>query len=279
MSALVPGGICLAPDFSTTRLLFSSGNDVRTVATGSMDGGLRCRGLSKRALPGLPLLTVATVVYNGAGYIEDTIKSVLAIAYDNVEFIIVDGGSRDGTLDVLRQYEDRLDYWVSARDEGIYDAMNKAWLLASPESTVLFLGCGDRILSLPKKFDAEAIFYGSVNVGDRLFRSTLRYGLRLGNTLHHQALLVPRKMHPVAPFDVRFKVYADFDFNQRLYRSGCEFRYADDFRAYALPGGISERLDVAQMAAVTRKNFGLFSACLTWLYCSYQRFRQAVMMR
>jgi len=73
----------------------------------------------------LPLITVITVVLNGEKTLEETIKSVISQTYPNVEYIIIDGGSTDGTLDIIKKYEDYIDYWVSEPDEGIYDAMNK----------------------------------------------------------------------------------------------------------------------------------------------------------
>ncbi|HAH56818.1 MAG TPA: glycosyltransferase, partial [Bacteroidales bacterium] len=76
-------------------------------------------------------MTVVTVVFNGVEFLEDTIKSVIGQTYDNVEYIIVDGGSKDGTLDIIKKYEYAIDYWVSEPDKGIYDAMNKAIDLGS----------------------------------------------------------------------------------------------------------------------------------------------------
>lgn len=73
-----------------------------------------------------PLITVVTVVYNGEQYLEETILSVINQTYDNLEYIIIDGGSTDGTLDIIKKYEHAIDYWVSEKDNGISDAFNKA---------------------------------------------------------------------------------------------------------------------------------------------------------
>ena len=72
-----------------------------------------------------PLITVVTVVFNDVQHIEDTILSVVNQTYPNIEYIIIDGGSTDGTIDIIKKYEERIAYWVSEPDKGIYDAMNK----------------------------------------------------------------------------------------------------------------------------------------------------------
>jgi glycosyltransferase involved in cell wall biosynthesis len=94
------------------------------------EGGARVRGNLKHSLPNKPLLTVITVVFNGAATLEHTIRSVIEQTYGNVEHIIIDGGSTDTTLEILRKYEGSVDYWVSEKDAGIYDAMNKGIALA-----------------------------------------------------------------------------------------------------------------------------------------------------
>jgi hypothetical protein len=105
-------------------------------------GGLRTRGLFKSAPADLPLLSIVTVVYNGSKYLEQTIQSVIHQSYPHLEYIIVDGGSTDGTLEILRRYEDRINYWISDVDGGIYSAMNKGTRLAQG-SHVLHLNADD----------------------------------------------------------------------------------------------------------------------------------------
>ncbi len=82
-----------------------------------------------------PIISVITVVYNGEKYLEQTIQSVCNQTYPNIEYIVIDGGSTDGTLEIIKQYQSHIAYWVSEPDQGIYDAMNKgiqkatgAWL-------------------------------------------------------------------------------------------------------------------------------------------------------
>lgn len=102
------------------------------VSSGKLEGGLRTLGQKhKQLLPGKLLITVVTVVFNGATTIKEAIESVLAQSYDNVEYIIVDGGSTDGTLEIIKQFEHAIDYWLSEKDGGIYDAMNKGIALSA----------------------------------------------------------------------------------------------------------------------------------------------------
>ena len=259
--------ICLNPEFSTTRSLIKCGQscNFQFIAKGP-EGGLRKAGYTKAATETNPLVCIITVTFNGARYLEETIKSVLGLAYQNIEYIVIDGGSKDGTLDLLRKYEDRIDYWVSEPDEGIYDAMNKGWSLANDEAFILFLGSGDTIISLPDnmaQYKNTDIIYGRVLTGEGIvFVSQVNFKLRLSNTLHHQALLIKKSIHPQPPFDKRFKTFADFDFNQRLYKKGYKFVKSENFLASSAPVGASGRHNLSEVTALIRKNFGLFWACL-----------------
>jgi glycosyltransferase involved in cell wall biosynthesis len=93
-----------------------------------------------------PLVTIVTVVLNNEAFIEGTIQSVLSQTYRNIEYIIIDGGSTDGTLNIIRKYEKFISFWVSEKDKGIYDAMNKGLKLAKGR-WLNFMNSGDTFYS------------------------------------------------------------------------------------------------------------------------------------
>ena len=118
------GSFCLDLSYSTTRIVtYEMPNIVNSMdfkyqtllrlPEGSHRkdwGGLRSQNLYKKSFSDKPLITVITVVYNGEKYLENTIQSVLDQAYDNIEYIIIDGGSSDGTIDIIKKYEAQIDY-------------------------------------------------------------------------------------------------------------------------------------------------------------------------
>lgn len=223
-----------------------------------------------------PAITIITVVYNAAVHLENTIINVSGLEYDNLQYIVVDGGSADETLTVIKKYPAVVDKWVSEPDKGIYDAMNKGWEMANPDSYILFLGAGDLVYSLPATLshDYSRIYYGNVFIGTKIFKSTRNFKLRLGNTIHHQALLVPKKVHPAPPFDLKFKVYADFDFNQRLLKKKIPFEYSESFKSYALPDGLSAKKDDREMLSVVKKNFGFLTSLLAYCFYALQKLKK-----
>ncbi len=206
-----------------------------------------------------------TVVRDGAEHLERTILSVLEYPA-RIDYVIIDGLSGDGTQRIIGRYADRLHYWISEKDQGIYHAMNKGWQAARRESFILYLGAGDRLVSLPELAGRRSneVLYGTVRSGKRAFHPKTGFHLKLYNSLHHQALLVNRMLHPEPPFDPRFPVYADFDFNQRLMKSGAEFVFAPDLACCVLPGGVSDAGGILESLRVIRKNFGWCWAVSAW---------------
>jgi glycosyltransferase involved in cell wall biosynthesis len=116
------------------------------------------------------LISIITVVFNGEQFLEETIRSVINQNYDNVEYIIIDGGSTDGTLNIIKKYEDKISYWVSEKDGGIYDAMNKALDVASGV-WINFMNAGDSFCNaivLEKLFAKEIEIDNKFVYGDVL---------------------------------------------------------------------------------------------------------------
>ena len=111
-----------------------------------IEGGLRTKGIFKRNSLEQTLITIITVVFNGEEYLEKTILSVLNQTYDNIEYVIVDGGSTDGTLGIISKYEDSIYYWISEPDGGIGDAMNKG-IFHSSGVLIQHLHAGDKLMS------------------------------------------------------------------------------------------------------------------------------------
>jgi len=130
------------------------------------EGGLRTKGYFKKSFEDKPLISIITVVYNGEQYLEETILSVINQTYDNVEYIIIDGGSSDETLDIIKKYEDRIDYWVSEKDDGISDAFNKGVKVSSGDY-INFQGDGDGFVSL----DALEKVFQDINPDEDIFVS------------------------------------------------------------------------------------------------------------
>lgn len=181
-------------------------------------------------------LSIITVVYNDAGGIESTIESVLSQQYDGLEYIIIDGGSTDGTMDVVSRYKEGIDTVVSEPDNGIYEAMNKGALLATGKY-VLFMNSGDVFYA----DDVISRFTGSGPCEDLLYGdSVLRWpdGKEVFNKgdmdmllkrmpFNHQACFVRLQVQNSLQFNLSFKVGADYDFVLRAHKQKCSFRQMD----------------------------------------------------
>ena len=139
--------ICLDKNYSTTRFLTKEKPIINNKAEDKCEtflflpggenrkgeGGLRTKEYFKKSYDDRPLVSIVTVVFNGEKYLKETIQSVINQSYDNVEYIIIDGGSTDETLNIIKKYEDKIDYWVSEQDEGMYDALRKGFSLCNGE--------------------------------------------------------------------------------------------------------------------------------------------------
>ena len=197
-----------------------------------------------------PLVSVVTVVRNGVNSIEQTIQSVLAQAFDNIEYIIVDGGSTDGTVDIIRKYGDKITYWVSEPDNGIYDAMNKGIALATGD-WIIFMNAGDLfyrddvVATIFGRGEVTAdIFYGDHEVVYDSNHSTIKKADRVKNLWKgmmfcHQSSFVKTALMKRHNFNTQYKIAADFEVLYSLFLSGCIFHYTGIVIASVAADGLS----------------------------------------
>lgn len=179
-------------------------------------------------------ISVITVVFNNIEGIETTIKSVLGQGYKYIQYIIIDGGSTDGTVDVIKKYEKKLFYWVTEPDKGIYDAMNKGISVATG-SWMIFMNSGDRfandsiIQSVFKVSYDEDILYGDAVIEyvyfQTLFRKHPLKSMWKKSPFCHQATFIKGTLMREWKYDLQYKIGGDHDFFFRAYTHGKKFRY------------------------------------------------------
>lgn len=184
-----------------------------------------------------PLVSIVTVCYNASDSIEQTILSVINQSYANIEYIVIDGGSTDGTVDLIKRYIDRISIFVSEPDNGIYDAMNKA-ILRSTGSWINFMNAGDEFVN--RSVIEKLIPYFSEAKNDVVFGNTLlmrdgiysklqkgRIKLNAFPELVHQSTFVRTALMKSHLFNTKYVISADFEFLYSLYVSGNNFCYVD----------------------------------------------------
>lgn len=203
-----------------------------------------------------PKVSIITVVFNAGKKLARTIESVLSQDYKNIEYIIVDGGSTDGSLEVIRKYRSRLSSWLSEPDEGIYDAMNKGLKMATGD-LVGFLNSGDSFRNSAVKSAvslAAPDFRNSIVCG-AVRRFDLESDLEFVNTrssddlsrrlrrmpINHPATFVGMDVfRAIGPFDVEFQLSADYEFVMRAIAMGVGITYTEQVLTDMELGGISE---------------------------------------
>jgi glycosyltransferase involved in cell wall biosynthesis len=198
-----------------------------------------------------PKVTVITVVYNAVSLIETTIRSVLEQDYPNLEYIVIDGGSDDGTLTIIESYRDRISYSISEPDNGIYDAMNKG--IAHTSGTwINFMNAGDSFVDrhiLSQVFNEIAsdtdIAAGGIhyieNDGSKVYKPARGLEYRFhGMFCYHQAMLTKTALMKEYLFNTVFKIAADYDFVLKCAHKNKQFQFFDYPIANHRFGGVSE---------------------------------------
>ncbi|MCG2708262.1 MAG: glycosyltransferase [Candidatus Omnitrophica bacterium] len=219
------------------------------------EGGLRTLGeFHKKSEFGRPLISIITVVRNGEKYLEQTIQSVINQTYKNIEYIIIDGLSTDGTLNIIRKHGDQVAYWMSEPDSGMYDAMNKGSYVASGDYA-LFLNSDDylyhensieEILRLGLDGDEQPLLIVgqmAIAVKDKLFPDWIypssEKQINRDNPPHPGTLVVSA-IYKQIPYNCSFKLAGDYDFWETLRQKNLfQVKYVDSIISVFRMGGIS----------------------------------------
>lgn len=216
-------------------------------------------------------IAIVVVCLNTHDALEMTLANLVELADNRVRTIVVDGGSSDRTAELLELKSALIYSYVSESDDGIYDAMNKGWQRAPEDAFVLYLGAGDRLISLPpqeKMLDEHGqprpVILGDCMVGTIPFSSRWGREMWLRNTAHHQALMIHKSVSPRPPFDATLRVYGDWDFNLRLLRKGVVAHRCSQFVSYAEPGGVSWQHNLKEIRLVARRHGGPLIGLASW---------------
>jgi glycosyltransferase involved in cell wall biosynthesis len=201
------------------------------------EGGLRCQGYFKNNEKDKPLISVITVVFNGEKYLEQTIQSVINQTYDNVEYIIIDGGSTDGTLDIIREYEGMVDYWVSEGDQGISDAFNKGIELCTGEMIGIINADDwyevDALKLINNKIGEGDVIYGNQNywLNNSDFETwyPIHSYLPKEMTMNHPTVFIAKSVYKkLGSYNGIYKIAMDYELLLRFFTNGVTFFKIDN---------------------------------------------------
>lgn len=207
-------------------------------------------------------ITIITVCYNSAATIRETIESVLSQDYTNIEYVVIDGGSTDGTLDIINSYSDKISIIISEPDQGMYDAMNKGVL--NSKGDVIGILNSDDIFYSNATISKIATCFLSNNIIDAVFtgvgfskssemtdspqrlilsKNFKSWMLRLGWMPPHPGMFLKRQVYKMAGgYKLTFKIAADYEFMVRIILKNKISYLATDFITVIMRiGGISTR--------------------------------------
>jgi len=205
-----------------------------------VQGGSRLNGESKSQ----PKVSIICVTFNAAATLPALIQSVNQQKTGEIEFVVIDGGSTDGTIDILKTNDNAVDFWISEPDNGIYDAMNKS-LNYIKGQWVIFLGADDLLESgfaamVSVLKNEDTIYYGNVMFYGKEFTKVYDDYYLTKLNICHQSIFYPRSVFNKYQYDLKYKVYADYHLNLRCWHDpDFKFEHADCFVASFTEGGFS----------------------------------------
>jgi len=166
-------------------------------------------------------ISIIIVTYNAANYLQTCLSSIENLVLPDIDVIIVDGASTDGTVDIIRNNTQVVKKWISEPDKGIYDAMNKGLKLTSG-NWVYFLGADDTLLPefskmLMELVDSDTIYYGSVLARGGKYLGLLTPYAQAKIGICHQAMIYPKAVFEEYQFDLKYRISADHHLNMKLW--------------------------------------------------------------
>jgi len=204
-----------------------------------------------------PKISIITVVLNAVNTIEQTILSVLNQSYENVEYIVVDGQSKDGTWEIIKKYINQIDVVIHEADEGLYDAMNKG-IEKSSGDIIGFINADDwlednALTLVAQSYDEGVeVVYGNIRVWRDQKRSFVAEKVRIDDIWYrmipHPAVFVKKEVYlKYGYFNLNYRIVADYELILRFYTKGVIFRNIDSILANFRQGGLTTKkaLDVA----------------------------------
>lgn len=218
------------------------------------------------------ILTIVTVVLNSANEIEKTLQSVQKLKSARIEYVVLDGGSTDGTVEIIKRYAASIDYWQTQKDGGIYEAMNDS-LNYAHGNYILNLNAGDELLSVPFEELEQGMAVCDVFCADICSEHGAKTNARIGkqlclyNTIPHQACFYKREVFERFRYDTCYRVFADFDLNQRIYKAGLRFQVCRHLVAFHSLQGVSASGKYAdEIFRIVKSNYGSLFVFLSWLH-------------
>ncbi|MFC4233113.1 glycosyltransferase family 2 protein [Parasediminibacterium paludis] len=216
------------------------------------------------------LISIITVVYNGENEIEKTIQSVIKNTSSEVEYIIIDGLSTDNTCKIISSYSHKIDFFISERDNGIYDAMNKGIAHANGK-WVLFLNAGDILYQIPfkeiiHKQHADLICFPVLIDNKFKKKPMFNWLIRLNNTLPHQGCFY--KKCQFLTYNLKYKIFSDYHLNIQFYKQNknviCFF---DPVVAIHFTNGVSNnKINKKELRLLVLNEFGLIYSLLSRIF-------------
>jgi len=191
-----------------------------------------------------PLVSVVCVTYNAGQTLPQLLSSVAVHKSDAVELVIIDGNSTDDTLNIIKQNEAIIDFWISEPDKGIYDAMNKA-IAYTKGQWIVFLGADDTLMDdftemLTVLKSPDTIYYGNVIFYGKPFSKVYDDYYLTKLNICHQAIFYPRAVFEKYKYDLKYNVYADYHLNLRCWHDPqFKFQHVDYLVASFPEGGYS----------------------------------------